>query len=395
MKRTKRFLSILLTLCMVLGMAPKAAFAASSSTPFTDVKDSDWFSDAVQYVYDKGMMSGTGTSTFSPGVTTTRGMIVTILARMEGVDTSTGSPWYAAGCTWAVSAGISDGSDMEGQITREQLAVMLYRYAQYKGYELNAAGDISAFADSSSVSPWAEAAMGWAVGLGLINGVDKNTLAPQGSATRAQVAMILMRFCKGSTDQAGDTQAPSTSTSTGWIPTPDLEPDKTYTVTFDSNGGSYVPSQTVVEGRTAQLPFDPQKENCTFIGWYMAASGYSDHYNFASPVLSDVTVYAKWCDALDTTDTDNDGLSDPLEEAMGTDPNNADTDGDGLSDHTELNWLNYDPLSDDTDGDGVLDKDEDPDKDGLTNMEEELLGTNPIHSDSDFDGLSDGDEVNI
>lgn len=204
-----------------------------------------------------------------------------------------------------------------------------------------------------------------------------------------------MRFCQGITDKAGDAQTPSTSTSTGWIPTPDLELETTYTVTFDSNGGSYVPSQTVVEGKTAQLPFDPQKEDHTFIGWYTAASGYSDYYNFADPVFSDVTVYAKWCDALDTTDTDGDGLSDSLEKAMGTDPTSADTDGDGLSDYTELNWLNYDPLIDDTDGNGIPDKDEDPDKDGLTNIEEELLGTNPIHSDSDFDGLSDGDEVNI
>ena len=120
-------------------------------------------------------------------------MIVTILARMEGVNTS-GTPWYARGREWAMENGISDGTNMEGKITREQLAAMLYRYAKMKGYDVSASASLSDYTDASSVSSWALEAMQWAVGAGLINGRTAATLAPQGNATRAEVASILMRF---------------------------------------------------------------------------------------------------------------------------------------------------------------------------------------------------------
>lgn len=210
----KRILSIALTVCMILTMLPgplPAAAAANTGEKFSDVKPADWFYEAIQYVCGSGMMNGVGNNTFAPNATTTRGMIVTILARMEGVDTNTGSPWYTAGCAWAVSAGISDGTDMEGQITREQLAVMLYRYAQLKGYDTGAEADISGFTDSDSTSGWAKEAMQWAVGIGLINGVGENTLDPQGSATRAQVAMILMRFCQFFAGADAPAQSPEDS----------------------------------------------------------------------------------------------------------------------------------------------------------------------------------------
>ena len=140
-------------------------------------------------------MNGTSANAFSPNADTTRSMIVTILARMEGVNTSGGATWYTAGRAWAMENGISDGTNMEGKITREQLAAMLYRYAKMKGYDVSASASLSGYADASSVSGWAKEAMQWAVGSGLIQG-SNNALTPQANASRAQIATILMRFAQ-------------------------------------------------------------------------------------------------------------------------------------------------------------------------------------------------------
>lgn len=170
------------------------ALDGSKKLPFTDVWRGDWYYDGVRYVYDNDLMNGTSGTEFSPNAATTRGMIVTILARMDGVNTS-GTPWYEAGREWAMWNGISDGTNMEGKITREQLAAMLTRYAALKNRDVSAIASISAYADASNVSNWAVDAMRWAVGEGLIQG-SNNHLRPQSNATRAEVATILMRFCK-------------------------------------------------------------------------------------------------------------------------------------------------------------------------------------------------------
>lgn len=170
------------------------ALEGSKKLPFTDVWRGDWYYDGVRYVYDNDLMNGTSGTEFSPNAATTRGMIVTILARMDGVNTS-GTPWFEAGREWAMRNGISDGTNMEGKITREQLAAMLTRYAALKNRDVSAIASISAYADASNVSNWAVDAMRWAVGEGLIQG-SNNTLRPQSNATRAEVATILMRFCK-------------------------------------------------------------------------------------------------------------------------------------------------------------------------------------------------------
>ena len=120
-------------------------------------------------------------------------MIVTILARMEGVDTTKGAAWYAAGREWAMKNGISDGTNMQANITREQLATILYRYAKQKGYDVSRSAALTAFSDADKVSGYAAEAMQWAVAEGLLQG-SNGKLNPQGSATRAQVATILMRF---------------------------------------------------------------------------------------------------------------------------------------------------------------------------------------------------------
>ena len=168
---------------------------APQAPAFADVPAGSWYESAVAAVCEKGLMTGTSAEHFSPMADTSRGMIVTILARMDGVDTAAGETWYSAGQAWAIQAGISDGTNMAGSITREQLAAMLYRYAQSKGLDVSAAAQLGAYADSASVSSWARSAMEWAVGAGLIQG-SAGQLAPQGTAMRAETAVILARFAQ-------------------------------------------------------------------------------------------------------------------------------------------------------------------------------------------------------
>lgn len=164
----------------------------TTGSSFTDVPAGSWYEEAVNYVHEKGLMNGTSSNAFSPNANTTRGMIVTILARVEGVNTS-GALWYAAGQKWAMDNGISDGTNMPGVITREQLATILYRYAKQKGYDVSKSAALTGFSDADKVSGYAAEAMQWAVAEGLLQG-SNGKLNPQGSATRAQVATILMRF---------------------------------------------------------------------------------------------------------------------------------------------------------------------------------------------------------
>ena len=162
---------------------------------FADVPDNYWGAEAVDFATSRELFAGTGASTFSPDTPMTRGMFVTVLARFEGVDTTIGSTWYEAGQQWAMQNGVSDGSNMDASLTREQLATMFYRYAQSKGYDTTQGGmAIREYADFEQISDYAVEAMTWAVNTGLISGTSTTTLSPQGEATRAQVATILMRF---------------------------------------------------------------------------------------------------------------------------------------------------------------------------------------------------------
>ena len=146
--------------------------------------------DAIAFVSARGLFIGTGENQFSPNVAMTRNMFVTVLARLNGVDTSVGSTWYEAGMQWAIAEGISDGTNGDQSITREQLVTMLWRYAGSPA----ATGGVDNFADAASISSYALEAMAWAVETGLIVGFGDNTIAPQNDATRAQVATILMRY---------------------------------------------------------------------------------------------------------------------------------------------------------------------------------------------------------
>lgn len=162
----------------------------SSKTGFTDVAN-HWAKDAINYVTDKGLMNGTGSNTFSPNASTTRGMLMTVLARYAGEDTTGGATWYEKGMNWAKAKGVSDGTHPTVNITREQLVTMLYRYAGSP----KANGSLNSFSDAASVNSYAVNAMQWAVANGIVNGLN-GKLNPQNNATRAQVAAILMRFCE-------------------------------------------------------------------------------------------------------------------------------------------------------------------------------------------------------
>ena len=180
----------------------------TGANPFTDVSEKDWFYGDVMFVYENGLMLGTSKTLFSPHGTATRGMMATILWRMEGSPVPKGKnsftdveagKWYADAITWTAENGIfaGYGKDKFGPddpITREQLAAIFYRYADYKGYDLTVKGDLDKFKDADKITDYAKTAMQWAVGSGLVKGKSGNLLDPQGTATRAEIAAMLHRF---------------------------------------------------------------------------------------------------------------------------------------------------------------------------------------------------------
>lgn len=183
---------------------------------FTDVKETDWFFKGVEYVVDKGIMSGVSENEFAPSGKLTRAMLVQMLYNMESrpacdaenafMDVPVGQ-WYTDAVIWANDAKIVSGMG-EGlfapnmEITREQMVAMLYNYAKYRGYDVTASADLSAFADTASVSAWAQPAMQWAVAEGYISGMGDSQLAPQGTATRAEIASVIMRFMEATAESA-------------------------------------------------------------------------------------------------------------------------------------------------------------------------------------------------
>ena len=180
----------------------------TGANPFTDVSEKDWFYGDVMFVYENGLMLGTSKTLFSPYGTATRGMMATILWRMEGSPAPKGKnsftdveagKWYADAITWTAENGIfaGYGKDKFGPddpITREQLAAIFYRYADYKGYDLTVKGNLDKFKDADKITDYAKTAMQWAVGSGLVKGKSGNLLDPQGTATRAEIAAMLHRF---------------------------------------------------------------------------------------------------------------------------------------------------------------------------------------------------------
>lgn len=178
------------------------------SVTFADVPEGSWYYDAVYYVVERGLFQGTGGDAFKPDMTMTRSMLTTVLHRMSGSPEVTYSPvftdvpagaWYTDGTVWAGLNGVVNGTgnggfSPDGELTREQIAQMLYNYARWLALDTSARGDVSGFADASSVSGWALDAFSWAVGVGLFQGNTANSLLPTQTATRSQMATLLQRF---------------------------------------------------------------------------------------------------------------------------------------------------------------------------------------------------------
>ena len=194
---------------VTVGVSYAKADETPSKTTFNDVSANDWFASAVDYVTGKGMMNGTAANTFSPKANTTRGMVVTVLYRLENqpstsaasfTDVASGA-YYANAVAWANANGIVSGYGSgkfgpNDKVTREQLAAILYRYAQYKKYDVSGAKSLDGYTDAQSVSSYAVPALQWANAVGVVTGKSGNKLDPKGNATRAEVAAMLMRFCE-------------------------------------------------------------------------------------------------------------------------------------------------------------------------------------------------------
>lgn len=269
--------ALLLALVMTLSLMTVSVGAAGS--PFSDVTEADWFYKEAVYVKEQGLMLGSN-GKFNPNAATSRAMIWMILARLDGTDTTpTDNEWFGVGKAWSIANGVSDGTDPNGSITRQQLAVMLYRYAMGKGcVKTGDYADLSAYADADSVSDYAREAMSWAVAVGLLNGTADGRLNPLGTATRAHVAVMLYRFGR----LIGGTAA------------------ETYTVTFLYNygkKGTYT-TQAVAADDPAQRPKDPTRSGYDFAGWYDRATG-GKRFTFGTAVTGDLTLYAHWTDDSD------------------------------------------------------------------------------------------------
>lgn len=248
----RRKLSLALAVILAVSLFTLPAQAADNR--FTDVPSTHWAHDAIEYVVDKDLFAGTSATTFSPEGTMTRAMLWVVLARMDGVDTSktNGGAWYQAGLDWAVKNGISDGTNPKNNITREQFASMLYRYAENAGEDITAdTSELNKFIDTINIASYALEPLAWAVENGIVSGTSSDTISPAGNATRAQVATMLMRYDQTFND--GQSNNPGGETN---------KPEVDYTLSLGIMKSSLeVGASTIVEIST--VPFSA-KDDLTF-----------------------------------------------------------------------------------------------------------------------------------
>lgn len=194
MKRTLSF-----ALAAILTVSTMILPAGAAGSRFTDVPENHWAYESVEYAVDKGYFSGTSEDTFSPDTTMTRAMLWTVLARMDNYTGTAGTdaPWYQNGRDWAMANGISDGTNPDGNLTREQFATMLYNFAKHTGKNTDKNNSVlNPYSDRGNIASYAVDAMAWAVTQGIISGTSSTTITPAGLATRSQAAVMLMRFDK-------------------------------------------------------------------------------------------------------------------------------------------------------------------------------------------------------
>ncbi len=421
MKSLKRVLCWILAVTMVLGLLPSAVLAIGS-TSFKDVKDGDWFKEAVEYVAAEGLMVGVGGNKFDPNGQTTRAMVVTVLYRMEGEPEITGTGfsdtgkhrWYSDAVIWAKENGIVNGYGdntfrPDVTMTREEMVAVFYRYSEYKGYDISATNSLSTYSDHRSIQTYAVDAMGWAVSVGLITGFPDGTIRPQGQSTRAQLATVLMRFCNITDNMS---QEPIVQLITDENLVYDKDNDE-YWVYDELNclNGYLINSNLVIEAKCTLLinecevvAFDFTPETAWKIEPFGLLGGRNvlvfklsgengEHWTQFVNLIC--TNDGNIGDVIDNSENnaDEDSLPDYIENIYGTDPTCSDTDGDGLADDIESAILGCDARKFDSDENCVSDGMEDPDGDGLTNLDEISAKTNPNKADTDNDGLVDFDEI--
>lgn len=282
----RRWIAMLLGAALLNACILWTSAADQATLPFADVTKNSWFYAGVRYVYSHGLMKGVNDDSFDPNGATTRGMVITILHRLEGspvpekactfADVKSGS-YYEQAVTWGAENSIVNGYsreqfDPDGRITREQMAAILFRYALLKNYDMSPQSDLSGFSDYTKVGSYAIAALSWANGAGLINGTSTTTISPDGTATRAQSATILARFCE-QFEETGKTR------------------EVRFSLNY-ANAGLYQ-TQSIRQGSSVSMPADPVRDGFIFGGWHTAAFG-GERFDFTRTISENTTLYAYW-----------------------------------------------------------------------------------------------------
>lgn len=293
--KLRKVLTALLCLCMLSSLVPSIAMA-EEDVLFNDVNKNDWFYDSVNYVTEKGLMNGMEENAFYPSGDTTRGMMVTVLYRMEGspevktenkfVDVPADA-YYKKAVDWATENAIVDGFGdgtfaPTNPITREQLATIFYRYAGLKGEDIAVRAELSEFSDADTIREYAKEPIAWAVGIGLMNGMNDGIFSPQTNAMRAQIATMLYRYCEMDNIKENEGEK-------------EEEIAEEYTVVFDYNyndKGTYK-ELTVKAGELVEKPKAPTRSGYDFDGWYTKSANGTE-FDFDTEIVSDITLYANW-----------------------------------------------------------------------------------------------------
>lgn len=302
MKRTKRLVVLLLCVCMLIGVLPTGALAVESNLQFKDVSEKSWYYDDVAYVYENNLMNGIGNGKFDPLSSITRGMVVMVLYNMEGKPATAGknpfqdvgkTKYYTQAVIWAYENNIVNGVSAtrflpEEMATREQLAVMIYNYAKYKGYiDENDSTELT-FSDSNKISSWAKKAVGWLFNKGVIRGIGNNKFAPLKTANRAQLAAIIHTYCEAgldseeTPDDSGTAGGSSGGSSSGG----------------SSSGGSTTPAEDsyafTINGESFESPANPKEVDGTL-------------YIPVLPVLGEMNYEVNWVSGVSRLSTNRNG----------------------------------------------------------------------------------------